>query len=199
MKKLIAALLLALSFGAANAATTVILVTPGTGTTSPITMVVSGTTLYGVQGMCDTSGNCPVFTGGTIPVSAIITTIQGTVQTSTFVSNATPLGPALPASATPVTPSNLGVGSGSISPAQVTVGNSTQIVAPRTGVAGTGRIRVVIENTSTTSVWVGASGVTSLTGMLLPPIIGASIPIDTTAGVFGTAVTSATVSEIETF
>lgn len=246
MNKLLAALLgLWLSVcTAAAASNTVFPVAPGTGTTSPFTMITSGPGLYPVHALCDTNNNCLIIQGGGISIQGFgaagtpvgtLMTVQGTagmspiivncasgcsaattptsvniiqlngvavgptLPVSAFVSNATALGPAAPAAANPVTPSNQPVGTGALATTQVTVGNSSQIVAPRTGVAGTGRVAVTVVNTTTTSIWVGNSGVTSLTGLFLPPIIGASVTLNTTAGIFGTATSSSNVSAIETF
>jgi len=119
------------------------------------------------------------------------------------VMNANANGAAAPASASPVTPSNQPVGGGTIVTNQVSVGTTvggTQIIAARTGVAGTGRISATVCNTSTTDVWVGASGLTTATGQLLDGIKGACITLNTTAAIFGIVGSGTeTVSFSETF
>jgi hypothetical protein len=80
--------------------------------------------------------------------------------------------------------------------AQVTVAaTATLIVAARAG-----RDTVIIENAGTTAVYIGGSGVTTATGMLLPGVLGASIAIETTAAVYGiTASGTQAVTIIENF
>jgi hypothetical protein len=78
------------------------------------------------------------------------------------VTNANANGPAAPASASPVTPSNKPVGAANLAtgPANITT-TATQILAARTGVAGTGRQSATVVNTGTTPVYIGGSGVTA--------------------------------------
>lgn len=57
---------------------------------------------------------------------------------------------------------------------------ATQIVAARAG-----RDTVIIEQTGAKDVYVGASDVTTSTGMLLPGVVGASISLETTDAVYG--------------
>jgi hypothetical protein len=104
------------------------------------------------------------------------------------VKNANANGPAAPASASPVTPSNQPVGAATIATNQVSVDTTVGgklIVAQRAGVAGTGRVSVDICNTSTTDVWLGPSGVTVSNGHLLVGIKGACTTLKTTAAVYG--------------
>ena len=147
-------------------------------------------------------------TGVTLPAFAATPTVKidqttpGTTN-GVFVTNANANGAAAPASASPVTPSNQPVGGGTIVTNQVSVGTTvggTQIIAARTGVAGTGRISATVCNTSTTDVWVGASGLTTATGQLLVGIKGACITLNTTAAIFGiVGAGTETVSFSETF
>lgn len=65
--------------------------------------------------------------------------------------------------------------------AQATIGTTpTLIVAKRTG-----RDTVVIENTGTTAVYLGASNVSTTNGLLLPGVVGASVALETTDAVYG--------------
>ena len=93
------------------------------------------------------------------------------------------------------------VGAASIATSQVSVGNSaTLIAAARAGVAGTGRVALTIENSGTTDVYIGPSGVTTATGILLPGVKGAALTIPTTAAVYGiTGGASQTVTVLESF
>jgi hypothetical protein len=72
---------------------------------------------------------------------------------------------------------------------------ATLIIAARRG-----RDTVVIENHGTTPVYLGHSGVTTTTGLLLPGVVGASVAIETTEAIYG-IVASGTqvVSAIENF
>jgi hypothetical protein len=64
---------------------------------------------------------------------------------------------------------------------QATVGSTaTLIVAQRSG-----RDTVVVENTGTTAVYLGNSGVTISNGLLLPGVVGASVALETTDAVYG--------------
>lgn len=86
-------------------------------------------------------------------------------------------------------------GSAGIATAQVSVGTTaTQIVAARAG-----RGSVKITNLGTTDVFIGAAGVTSTTGDLLPGTKGASITIPSNAAIFGIAGTAQSVSVLEVF
>jgi hypothetical protein len=101
------------------------------------------------------------------------------------------------ATATPV----VGLGVANIATGQATVANTaTLIVAARTGASGTGRKSVTIVNGSTTPVYVGASGVTTSTGILLPGTTGASLTLDTQAALYGIVASSTeAVSYAETY
>jgi hypothetical protein len=64
---------------------------------------------------------------------------------------------------------------------QATVATTaTLIVAQRSG-----RDTVVVENTGTTAVYLGNSGVTTSNGLLLPGVVGASVALETTDAVYG--------------
>jgi hypothetical protein len=81
--------------------------------------------------------------------------------------------------------------------AQVSVGaTAMSIVGARTG-----RLLIVVVNTSTTAVYLGpTSGVTTSTGTFLPGVVGASITLPYTGALYGiTASGSATVSETELY
>ena len=110
--------------------------------------------------------------------------------------------PALPAGSNTV--GNVGVnnnpvGSAAFAASQASIGTSaTQIVAARPGAAGTGRIGVTLENAGSATVYFGASGVTTTTGMPLPA--GASATIDTQAAIYGIAASGTqTIGVMETF
>lgn len=80
--------------------------------------------------------------------------------------------------------------------AQATIATTpTLILAQRAG-----RDAVIVEQTGTTAVYIGASDVTTSTGLLLPGVVGASVSIETTDAVYG-VVASGTqvVCAIETF
>ncbi len=91
------------------------------------------------------------------------------------------------------------VGSGSLAASQASIGTSaTSIVAARTGAAGTGRIAATLYNSGSATVYVGASGVTTSTGMPLPA--GASITLNTTAAIYGVAASGTqTIGVTETY
>lgn len=91
---------------------------------------------------------------------------------------------------------NAGAGAGSIATAQVSVttGN-VSVVAARAG-----RASVTIINLGTVDVWLGATGVTTSTGILLLGVKGASVTIPTSAAVFGTTGSGTqTVAVLESF
>jgi hypothetical protein len=77
---------------------------------------------------------------------------------------------------------NAGAGTGSIATAQVTVttGN-VSVVAARAG-----RASVTIINLGTVDVWLGVTGVSTSTGILLLGVKGSAVTIPTSAAVFGT-------------
>jgi hypothetical protein len=110
--------------------------------------------------------------------------------------------PALPAGSNTV--GNVGVnnnpvGSGALATSQASIGTAAaQIVAARAGVAGTGRIAVTLVNAGSATVYFGASGVTTTTGMPLPA--GASATLDTQAAIYGIAASGTqTIGVMETF
>lgn len=87
-------------------------------------------------------------------------------------------------------------GAGSLATGQATMGASAvQIVASRSG-----RAAVTIVNHSTTDVFLGNSGVTITTGVLLAGVKGAAVTLPASAAVFGiTSGGTPTVSAVETF
>ena len=87
-------------------------------------------------------------------------------------------------------------GNASLATAQVSVATTnTQIAAARAT-----RNSITVTNTGTTAVYVGNTGVTTSTGMLLPGVVGASITIPTTAALFGVVGTGTqTVAVLETY
>ena len=75
---------------------------------------------------------------------------------------------------------------------------ATLIVAARTGAAGTGRVAATVFNSGSTTIFLGASGVTTSTGLPLLP--GASLTLNTTAAIYGiTSSGTGAVSAVETF
>jgi hypothetical protein len=126
---------------------------------------------------------------------------DGTNLATTFTAYGTAPSGDVPGANVFVTNTTPPVGAANFAPNQVSIGTTaTQIAAARTGVSGTGRVSITILNTSTTPVFIGGSGVTASTGILLAGAIGASITINTTAAVFGiVSAGTATVSEWETF
>lgn len=90
-----------------------------------------------------------------------------------------------------------GGASSSIATAQVSVtGSATLIAAARST-----RVSVMVTQlASGTDIYIGASGVATNTGTLLPGIKGASITIPTTAAIYGIVASgSANVSVIESY
>lgn len=87
-------------------------------------------------------------------------------------------------------------GSPTIATNQVTVAaTATQIVPARTG-----RGAVTIVNSGATDIFLGVSGVSVTTGVLLSGVKGASMTIPTSAAVFGIAATGTqVVSFLETY
>jgi hypothetical protein len=94
---------------------------------------------------------------------------------------------------------NTPVGSAAFAMSQASIGTAaTLIVAARTGAAGTGRIAVTLYNAGSATVYFGASGVTTSTGMPLPA--GASATISTQAAIYGIAASGTqTIGVMETF
>ena len=91
------------------------------------------------------------------------------------------------------------VGSAAFAASQASIGTAAaQIVAARAGVAGTGRIAVTLVNAGSATVYFGASGVTTATGMPLPA--GASATVNTQAAIYGIAAGGTqTIGVMETF
>lgn len=88
------------------------------------------------------------------------------------------------------------IGSSAVATAQVGVAASSTLVAA----ARLGRNAVTVQNLGTTAVYLGPSGVTTATGLLLPGSVGASVTIPTSAAVYGVAATGTqSVAVLETF
>jgi len=66
----------------------------------------------------------------------------------------------------------------------VVASTATLIAASRIG-----RDTVIIENHGTTNVFIGASDVTTSTGLLLPGVVGASVALETTSAIYGIVAT----------
>ena len=96
-------------------------------------------------------------------------------------------------------PLNNPVGSAGFATSQASIGTSAaQIVAARAGNQGTGRIAATLYNAGSVTVYFGASGVTTTTGMPLPA--GASATINTQAAIYGIAASGTqTIGVMETF
>lgn len=98
---------------------------------------------------------------------------------------------------------NLGVGAAALATNHVScpITTETSIVSARTGAAGTGRASVTITNmTGTQVVDIGNTGVTTGSGIELPPIQGASITLNTTAAIHCIATTAAqTMTFVESY
>jgi hypothetical protein len=144
----------------------------------------------------------PALAAGSNTIGAISNTSFAATQSGTWnIGSITSL-PALSAGSNNiglVTPANNPVGAANIATAQATVGTSaTSIVAARTGAVGTGRVAVTIENNGAQTVYLGGSGVTTATGMILLP--GASMTLNTTAAVYGVSgAAGQAVSAMETY
>jgi hypothetical protein len=110
--------------------------------------------------------------GGYLALRARITGGAGTITVTATV---------VPVSnAPPFTNATIVSGSG-FTPGQITVGNTaTLIVAARVG-----RVRVTIQNTGTTPVYLGGSTVTTATGFRLPGVDGAAYTTQNSAAIFG--------------
>lgn len=74
--------------------------------------------------------------------------------------------------------SNLSITTGQVTVAATAGG--TLIAAARPG-----RTRITITNHGTTAFYVGVEGVTALTGLLVPGVVGASVELDTGAAIYG--------------
>lgn len=118
-----------------------------------------------------------------------------------YVTNTNPNGAATVASSTAVNLSNMPVAAAAVSTNQITVGATATLIVPaRTGLAGSGRVSTTIVNPGATNIYIGGSGVTTSTGMLLPGISGANMTLTTTAAIYGIVASStATVSEFELY
>lgn len=57
-----------------------------------------------------------------------------------------------------------------------------------------GRDTITLVNTSAVACWLGGSGVTVGTGLLLPGTIGATLVLPTTSAIFGITASSAVIS-----
>lgn len=86
-------------------------------------------------------------------------------------------------------PTSIAAGQGTIST------TAASLVAARAA-----RKTITIENTSAVAFYVGPTGVTATTGLLVPGVVGASVTVDSAAAFFAiTASGSATASFLETF
>lgn len=87
-------------------------------------------------------------------------------------------------------------GPGNLATAQVSVGTTAGLIA-----AGrTARQTVTVVNTSTTDIYIGGSGVTTSSGLLLPGVKGASLTLAFTGALYGVVASgTATVTEAETY
>ena len=130
-----------------------------------------------------------------------------TQQAGTNIGTPTNFGTA-PSNATPALSANVAldtcpgcVGAAALATGQVSCASTdTTLVAARTGVAGTGRASVTVTNAGTTDVWIGNSGLTTATGVLLVGIKGASLTLNTTAAIHCiVSSTAQTVDFVETF
>jgi len=146
----------------------------------------------------------PTFNIGTAPTLAVNWSGQSVAVSNFPVTQAVSIAslPALPAGSNTV--GNVGVnnnpvGSGGFATSQASIGTAAaQIVAARTGVAGTGRIAATLYNAGSATVYFGASGVTTTTGMPLPA--GASATVNTQAAIYGIAASGTqTIGIMETF
>ena len=146
----------------------------------------------------------PTFNIGTAPTLAVNWSGQSVAVSNFPATQAVSIAslPALAAGSNTV--GNVGVnnnpvGSAAFTASQASIGTpAAQIVAARTGVAGTGRIAVTLYNAGSATVYFGASGVTTTTGMPLPA--GASATINTQAAIYGIAASGTqTIGVMETF
>ena len=86
--------------------------------------------------------------------------------------------------------------SASIATAQVSVASTATLVAA----ARTGRGAVIVTNLGAVAVYLGAAGVTTSTGTLLPGVVGASVTIPTSAEIYGVDATGTqAVSVVEVY
>jgi hypothetical protein len=165
--------------GSAGSADAPWYVAPGTGVT------------WTLGGALPAFAATPTFNIGTAPTLAVNWSGQSVAATQSGTWNIGSVAslPALAAGSNTI--GNVGVnnnpvGSGGFATSQASIGTTAaQIVAARTGVAGTGRIAATLYNAGSATVYFGASGVTTTTGMLLPP--GASATINTQAAIYGIA------------
>jgi hypothetical protein len=76
---------------------------------------------------------------------------------------------------------------------QTTVLTAALQIAP----ANSGRDTITLVNTSAVAVWIGGSGVTVGTGLLLAGVVGQTLVLPTTAAIFGITASSAVVSYMD--
>ena len=87
-------------------------------------------------------------------------------------------------------------GAASIATAQVSVTTASTLIAALRA----GRSNITIINLGTTAVFIGVTGVTTATGLLLAGVVGASITIPTSAAIYGIVASGTqSVSVLETF
>ncbi|HEY8137634.1 MAG TPA: hypothetical protein VIF61_07320 [Methylocystis sp.] len=178
--------------GSAGSAAEPWYVAPGTGVT------------WTLGGALPAFAATPTFNIGTAPTLAVNWSGQSVAATQSGTWNIGSVAslPALPAGSNTV--GNVGVnnnpvGSAAFAASQASIGTAAaQIVAARGGVAGTGRIAVTLYNAGSATVYFGASGVTTTTGMPLPA--GASATVNTQAAIYGIAASGTqTIGVMETF
>ena len=98
-----------------------------------------------------------------------------------------------------VAPANNPVGAAAYAVTSVTVATTaTPLVAARSGAVGTGRVSVTLQNTGTSTVFLGNTGLTATNGWPLLP--GAVITLNTTAIVYGLVASgTGSTSALETY
>lgn len=105
-------------------------------------------------------------------------------------------GVAMPLSQSPGGQLCTNTASATMTPAQVSVGATATLIAA----LRSGRNSITVENTGTTAIYLGGSGVTTSTGVLLPGVLGASITLNYSGALYGITTTgSQTVSEYELY
>ena len=136
-------------------------------------------------------------TGHVIVDSGTLTTVS-TVTAVTAITNALPAGTNVIGHVIVDSGAILIVGSTNIVTGQISVATTaggTLIAAARTG-----RLDITIVNSGTADVYLGPSGLTTSTGILLKGIPGAALTISTAAAVYGiVAAATQTVSYLETY
>src|SRR5215467_935509 len=99
---------------------------------------------------------------------------QNAINATTGANNCVDVSQSFPLSVAPGTTGNIATG-------QVTVGATATLIAA----ARPGRVSITIINNGTTDVFLGPSGVTATTGLLLLGIKGTAITISGSAAIYG--------------